>query len=188
MWLLNTPSSGKPVGNSPSSSTAVKTGAPPPGASPPTASSERNVPVTRDDRKPAPEEVTPVSSVEARAQVRLALDEWLAATNARDINRQMSFYPAVTERYYQKQFAPQNIVRQDKLRVFGDANSVEMRVIDPVINISPDESTAIMKFRKQFRIVSGSGTQQGEVEQEMQWMKKDDGWKITHERDLKRIR
>jgi len=48
--------------------------------------------------------------------------------------------------------------------------------------------TAVMRFRKQYRIVDRNRTRSGEVIQELRWRKTDSGWRIFSERDVRVIR
>jgi hypothetical protein len=59
-----------------------------------------------------------------------------------------------------------------------------VRVSNPEIAFSPDNLTAIMRFRKQYTI----DNRRGEVLQELRWQKTGAGWKIVGERDVHVIR
>lgn len=121
------------------------------------------------------------------AALQSSLDAWVAANNARDVNKQMSFYTSQTARYYTRQYASQAFVRADKMRSIGNASSVDMRVRDTQIEIAPDGRTATMRFTKQYAIERGGNTSRGEVLSELGWLKTEDGWKIISERDLRVI-
>jgi hypothetical protein len=51
--------------------------------------------------------------------------------------------------------------------------------------MSRDGRTAVMRFRKRYRIEGGEGARSGEVLQELRWRRTDGGWKIVGERDLR---
>lgn len=127
------------------------------------------------------------SSQEAVVALQSSLDAWVAANNARDIDRQMSFYTSTTERYYTRPNASRAFVRADKMRSIGAASSVEIRVRDMQIEIAPNGRTATMRFLKQYAIERGGNTSRGEVLSELGWLKTEDGWKIVSERDLRVI-
>ncbi|HYY96697.1 MAG TPA: nuclear transport factor 2 family protein, partial [Pyrinomonadaceae bacterium] len=112
---------------------------------------------------------------------RAALDEWVAATNARDINRQMQFYAPTLSAFYLARNASRESVRAEKARVFASASTVDVRAFAPEISLSRDGQTAVMRFHKRYRI----GERGGEVLQELRWRRTPAGWKIVGERDLR---
>ena len=118
-----------------------------------------------------------------RAELRSSLDEWVAATNARDIERQMSFYAPTVEAFYLARNASRAAVREEKSRVFSQARAVEVRASEPDIRLSGDGLTAVMRFRKRYRIDERGG----EVLQELRWRRTGSGWRIVGERDLRII-
>ncbi|HEV3469930.1 MAG TPA: nuclear transport factor 2 family protein [Pyrinomonadaceae bacterium] len=122
---------------------------------------------------------------EDEAALRGALGEWVAATNARDIARQMDFYDQRLGSFYLTRNVTREAVRAEKSRVFASASAVDVRAAEPDIRLSPDGRTAVMRFRKQYRIEGGSGARRGEVLQELRWRRTPRGWKIVGERDLR---
>ncbi|MBA2340305.1 MAG: protein kinase [Pyrinomonadaceae bacterium] len=128
-----------------------------------------------------------LNSSQELAALQSSLDAWVAATNARDVNKQMSFYTSTIARYYTRPYASQDFVRADKMHSIGNASSVEMRVRDTQIEIAPNGRTATMRFLKQYAIVRDGNTSRGEVLSELEWLKTADGWKINSERDLRVI-
>ena len=122
------------------------------------------------------------------ATLRSALDDWVAATNARDIDRQMSFYNPVVNAFYRLRNASRADVRADKARVFERASSIEIRTGTPDIHLSPDGRTAVMLFRKQYAIAGGGQDRRGEVLQELRWQRAGGQWRIVSERDLRVVR
>jgi len=122
-----------------------------------------------------------------RATLHGAFDEWIAATNARDIQRQMDFYNQTLNAFYLTRNVPRAAVRAEKSRVFGRANVIDIRAGAPGIRLSPDGLTATMRFRKTFAIEGGGQDRRGEVVQELRWRRTGDGWKIVSERDLRVI-
>ncbi len=121
------------------------------------------------------------------AELRGALDEWIAATNARDIGRQMDFYGETVGAFYLTRNVPREAVRAEKTRVFGSADAIDIRAGRPAVRLSRDGQTATMRFRKKYSIAGGGNDRRGEVVQELRWRRTKDGWKIVSERDLRVI-
>jgi ketosteroid isomerase-like protein len=118
-------------------------------------------------------------------ELRAALGDWIDATNARDIDRQMSFYDARLDAFYLARGAGREAVREEKARAFSRASTVEVRADEPQIELGADGQTATMRFRKQFNIEGGGADRRGAVVQELRWRRTPAGWKITSERDLR---
>ena len=123
-----------------------------------------------------------------RVVLQSALAGWVAATNARDVNRQLAYYAPRLEAFYLSRDVPREAVRVEKRNTFSHADRVSISVDDVTVEMGRDGLTAAMKFRKQYVIESGGGRRDGEVLQELQWSKTDSGWKITSERDLQVLR
>jgi ketosteroid isomerase-like protein len=122
-----------------------------------------------------------------QSELRSALGEWVAATNARDVGRQMGFYAPTVNVFYLSRNASREAVRAEKARVFAAARSVNVEAAPPDIRLSPDGRTAVMRFRKRYQIEGGAGNRNGEVLQELRWHRTGSGWKIVGERDLRVI-
>jgi ketosteroid isomerase-like protein len=120
--------------------------------------------------------------------LRSALDEWVRATNERDISRQMEFYAPQLEAFYLTRNVPRSAVRAEKQRVFARASVVEVRAEAPEIFLGDAGGTAVMRFRKQYEIANGAQSRRGEVIQELRWRRTSAGWKITSERDVRVLR
>lgn len=124
----------------------------------------------------------------AQGELRSALDEWLTATNARDVRRQMQFYAPTISAFYLSRNTSRESVRAEKSRVFAEADSVDVRASSaPDIRLSRDGQTAVMRFRKRYQITGGVGARSGEVLQELRWRRTPSGWRIVSERDLRVI-
>ena len=123
-----------------------------------------------------------------RRVLQSALAGWVAATNARDLSRQLAYYAPRLEAFYLSRDVPLEAVRAEKRTTFSQADRVSISVDDVTVEIGRDGLTAAMKFRKQYVIESGGGRRDGEVLQELQWSKTASGWKITSERDLQVLR
>jgi len=142
---------------------------------------QQSGPVNAQPRRDSPSGAT-------ASDVRRALDEWIAATNNRDIARQMSFYMPQLEAFYLTRNTPVSAVRAEKNRAFQTARSIDIRAAEPEIVFQDGGRTAVMRFRKQYRIVDSSKTRSGEVVQELRWQRTANGWKIFSERDVRVIR
>lgn len=123
----------------------------------------------------------------AQGELRSALDEWLTATNARDVRRQMQFYAPTISAFYLSRNASRESVRAEKSRAFAQADTVDVRASSaPDIRLSRDGQTAVMRFRKRYQITGGVGVRRsGEVLQELRWRRTPSGWRIVSERDLR---
>ncbi|HEY9403700.1 MAG TPA: hypothetical protein VIQ24_13635 [Pyrinomonadaceae bacterium] len=144
-------------------------------------------PVASDDAPPS----APIPrGVErnAAAALRRALDEWIAATNARDIDRQMSFYPPVVRAFYLQRNASRGAVRAEKERVFGRARTIDVRADAPELIFQDSGRAAVMRFRKSYAVEGGGQNRSGAVVQELRWQLTPQGWKIFSERDVRVIR
>lgn len=134
---------------------------------------------------------TRISSRDANNEVdslRQSLSRWLDATNARNIERQMSFYMPELKAFYLSRNASRNAVREEKARAFKTAKSIDIRAEEPEIVFQNGGRTAIMRFRKKYDIDNGARSRRGEVIQELRWQQTAGGWKIFSERDIKVLR
>ncbi len=130
----------------------------------------------------------PAVDAGTRAQVRATIDNWIAATNERDIDRQLDFYAPSLQRYYRQGDTSKDAVRADKVRNFAAAESVQISAAEPEITLEPGGRTVRVRFRKQYEITGSEGARSGEVLQELRLAKAGDDWKIISERDLRVIK
>jgi ketosteroid isomerase-like protein len=146
----------------------------------------------RRSSSPAPAAGARASAADAEEEARRlgdALGEWIEATNARDIERQMEFYAPVLSRFYLTSNATRAAVRAEKQRVFRGARGVDIRAAAPEIIFTEAGRAAVMRFRKTYAIENVAGARRsGEVVQELRWRQTPGGWKITSERDVRVIR
>jgi ketosteroid isomerase-like protein len=159
----------------------------------PEAASEGNADATRaararESRAVGAESTTDAQEGDSRATLHAALNEWIAATNARDIQRHMDFYNQTVNAFYLTRNVPREAVRAEKSRVFSRADLVDIQAAAPDIRLSRDGRTATMRFRKKYAIQGGGEDRRGEVVQELRWRRTADGWKIVSERDLSVIK
>jgi hypothetical protein len=138
------------------------------------------------------EEETPEASsqeyTDQLSDLRTTLDQWIATTNARDLNRQKDFYMPKVSAFYRARNVSRDEVLADKARTFEHADLIDVRAEgEPEITIHPNGRIATMRFRKQYAIKSGQQDHHGEVVQELRWRRTGQGWKIISERDVKVI-
>ncbi|MDQ6785918.1 MAG: nuclear transport factor 2 family protein [Acidobacteriota bacterium] len=120
--------------------------------------------------------------------LRQSLNQWIEATNRRNIEKQMSFYMPQLQAFYLSRNASRDSVRIEKNRAFATAKSIDIRAAEPEIIFQDGGRKAIMRFRKKYNIESGAKSRSGEVVQELRWQRAGGGWKIFSERDIRVIR
>lgn len=120
--------------------------------------------------------------------LRSALQDWVGATNEKDIGRQMYFYMPTLLAYYLTRNTPRDAVRAEKARVFAHAARINITADEPEVVFLERGSVAVMRFRKRYEIEGGPAARRGEVVQELRWRRTDGGWKIYSERDIRVIR
>jgi hypothetical protein len=121
------------------------------------------------------------------AELNTSLNQWIDATNEKNVEQQMTYYAPKLNSFYRARGASINDVRDEKKRVFDGVDAVDIKAAKPQIVLSRDGRTAKMLFRKKYNIKKGDQDRNGEVIQEMKWVKTKNGWKIVSERDLKVI-
>lgn len=132
-------------------------------------------------------EIEPIVKPDGKTEAELnaSLNEWIDATNEKNVERQMTYYAPKLNSFYLWRGASINEVRGEKKRVFSGVDEVDIRAEKPQIVLSRDGKTAKMLFRKKYNIKKGDRDRSGEVLQEMKWVKTKNGWKIVGERDVK---
>jgi ketosteroid isomerase-like protein len=120
--------------------------------------------------------------------LRDSLTQWINATNARNIDKQMIFYMPELKAFYLARNASKSTVRVEKTRAFSSAKSVDIRAEEPEIIFQNAGRTAIMRFRKKYSIENGAKSRRGEVIQELRWQQTGNGWRIFSERDIRVLR
>ena len=141
---------------------------------------------------PTPEKKEPARAPEAdKKALASALNSWVAATNSRDVGRQLSYYAPRLEVFYLSRNVSRDAVLSEKRSTIGRAARVSITVDSPAVELARDGLTAVMTFRKRYVIESGGKRRNGEVLQELRWTRArpdKQEWRITGERDLKVIR
>jgi ketosteroid isomerase-like protein len=147
----------------------------------------------RHDEKTSPVKTAPraisSSGIEGNKAdaIREALNEWIAATNRHNIEKQMTFYLPELKAFYLARNTSRDAVRVEKTRAFAGANLIDIRAAEPEIIFQDGGRTAIMRFRKKYRVENKLKSRSGEVVQELRWQQTSGGWKIFSERDIKVI-
>jgi ketosteroid isomerase-like protein len=136
---------------------------------------------------PAKSSAEKASSDEA-GSLRATLEEWVAATNARDIDKLVTFYMPEVKAFYLARNVTRSFVQTERVRDFKRAGLIEVRAAEPEIIFSGGGRTAIMRFRKQYATEVSGRRREGEVIQELRWQQTGRGWRIFSERDVKVIR
>src|SRR5687767_13133786 len=170
----------------------------PPNTSPPSPSastppSSRTIPSSAvgepvrsaSSRTPTSPARSTAGSTSAAGVLRDALNEWIDATNNRDIEKQMSFYLPRLRAYYLTRNTSRDFVREEKARVFERASVIDIRAEEPEIIFQDGGRTAIMRYRKKYRIENGRQSRRGEVIQELRWQRAGEEWRIFSERDIR---
>jgi hypothetical protein len=119
------------------------------------------------------------------ASLRGAFDGWLAATNARDLERLLKFYSLKMDAFYRARNVSQDVVRDDRSRLFQRLDTMEVSAGAPEITLSGDGRTATMYFNKEYVMSIKGRNRRGKVLQQLRWQLTDDGWKIVSERDIR---
>jgi serine/threonine protein kinase len=174
---------------------ARNAGAPPTAAPSPIPSVEERAGAAKAEVSPSPTP-TPEKRDATRAQedkkaLQSALAGWVAATNSRDLKRQLSYYAPRLEVFYLSRNVGRDAVQDEKRSTIGQANRVSVTAGDPKVEFGREGLTAVMTFRKRYVIESGGKRRSGEVVQELRWSRpKPDKqeWRITGERDLQVVR
>jgi uncharacterized protein YndB with AHSA1/START domain len=118
----------------------------------------------------------------ASGELQQRLTDWIAATNAADLESQMKFYAPNVERYYLRRNFSRAAVERDKKSLMERARLTNVEVEDVKINFAPDNQTATMRFRKNYGFEGRR--RRDAVLQELIWRKTSVGWRIIGERDL----
>ncbi len=146
---------------------------------------EKSTHSKREEREEVNAPETARQTGAAHDSLHSALDEWVAATNARDLKKQMAFYGGKVDAFYLSRNASRDSVRQEKARTIGGAEKISIRAGSPDIKLSPDGRTATMLFRKQYAIKRDGQERRGAVMQELRWRRVGQDWKIVSERDIR---
>jgi ketosteroid isomerase-like protein len=120
-----------------------------------------------------------------------SLNEWVTATNRRDLAKHLSFYAPQLKAFYLARDVSREEVRKERARAFGSAGSLRVRAAEPETVFVDGGRVAVMRFRKQYESgggAGGRGRRSGEVIQELRWRRTDRGWKIFSERDVRVLR
>ncbi len=148
------------------------------------ASSQTPPVSTNGGRETRPANAGSSEAVELRTQ----LADWITATNGRDIRKQMTFYMPTLKAFYLARNVKRDAVQAEKVRAFRGANSIDIQADAPEIVFLDGGRSALMRFRKRYRVEGRNLNRRGEVVQELRWQKTNAGWRIFSERDVRVIR
>lgn len=115
------------------------------------------------------------------------LDEWVAASKARDVEKMAQFYAPKIDRFYGSRNVSRDWVkryRQEALRKAGDVRRLDIGNIDITLT-GPASATAIFDKTWDFR---GRSRYSGSVREQVDLRKLDGRWQIISERDLRNLR
>ncbi len=76
-------------------------------------------------------------------------------------------------------------MREEKAHVFANADVIDIRAEEPEIIFQDGGRTAIMRYRKKYRVDNGRRSRRGNVIQELRWQRVGPEWRIFSERDIK---
>jgi hypothetical protein len=133
----------------------------------------------------SPKSASPPADGSAADLLRNALNEWISATISRDIDKQMSFYEPRLKAYYLTRNTSRAFVQKEKARVFATASVIDIQAAEPEIILQDGGRTAIMRYRKKYRVENGRQSRHGEVIQELRWQRVGQEWRIFSERDIR---
>src|SRR5947209_1207590 len=120
--------------------------------------------------------------------LRGAFDAWIAATNARDVDKLMTLYDSKLDTFYRAQNVSRDFVRDDKTRSFKRTGAFEVAAREVETTMASDNSTATMRFHKTYVVKIDGREHHGEVLDWLRWRRTEEGWKIAGERDLRVLR
>ncbi len=152
----------------------------------------RPPPSTEVSPSPTPEKKAAARAPEAdKKALQSALAAWVAATNSRDLKRQLSYYAPRLTVFYLSRNVSRDAVLGEKRRTVGQAERVSITVGAPAVEFGRDGLTAVTTFGKRYVIESGGKRRGGEVLQELRRARAEPDkqeWRITGERDLQTVR
>ncbi|HZN10260.1 MAG TPA: SRPBCC family protein [Blastocatellia bacterium] len=191
-YLVSRPRSAAPISGAATPAPAT-TPAPPPEATPEPALAPADLTATKAQRvtpettaEPSPPPAEQAASAR-RESIRAAIDQWVAATNAQDVDKLMGMYAPLVQRYYRMAYVSRDVVRADKRRALGEAEAVRVSVDEPHFTFRMEGNVAYVRFRKQYEIERRGRTRRGEVWHELALSRQGEGWQIFSERDLRVI-
>jgi len=101
------------------------------------------------------------------------------------MDKHMSFYVPRLKAYYLTRNTSRAFVQKEKARVFATASLIDIQAAEPEIILQDGGRTAIMRYRKKYRVENGRQSRHGEVIQELRWQRVGQEWRIFSERDIR---
>ncbi len=126
-----------------------------------------------------------IDAASARSEVESALNGWLEALTAKNLDRRMQFYADRLETYYTQRGAPASAVRAENVRVLERYSDLNMEISNLDVRVDEKTGEVTTTFDKTFSFEGADRNFTGAVRSEFRWKKIDGRWKIVSERDLK---
>jgi serine/threonine protein kinase/ketosteroid isomerase-like protein len=134
-----------------------------------------------EDNNGAPPDV---DASQVSKDVAEALDAWADSTRERDLNAHSRAYADMLEVFYKKTNVPASQVLAERARAFTRYDSMDVKIDN--VEVEPDASgrRATATFDKTWEFRADDKTSTGRVRQQLTFVKQNDRWLITGERDL----
>jgi serine/threonine protein kinase/ketosteroid isomerase-like protein len=134
-----------------------------------------------EDNNGAPPDV---DASQVSKDVAEALDAWADSTRERDLNAHSRAYADTLEVFYKKTNVPASQVLAERASAFKRYDSMDVKIDN--VEVEPDASgrRATATFDKSWAFRADDKTSTGRVRQQLTFVKQNDRWLITGERDL----
>jgi ketosteroid isomerase-like protein len=134
-----------------------------------------------EDNNGAPPDV---DASQVSKDVAEALDAWADSTRERDLSAHSRAYADTLELFYKKTNVPASQVLAERARAFTRYDSMDVKIDN--VEVEPDASgrRATATFDKSWEFRADDKTSTGRVRQQLTFVKQNDRWLITGERDL----
>ena len=117
-------------------------------------------------------------------EVGEAVDAWADSTRERNLNAHSEAYADTLETFYKKSNVPSEQVLAERARAFTRYSSMDVTIDNVEIKPDPSGRRATATFDKSWEFRASDKTATGRVRQQLIFVKQDDRWLITSERDL----
>lgn len=153
----------------------------------PTANANRNQNENQNENQNQNQNTAldPQTEKTLKAEVKKSLDGWAAATRSMDIDEHMSFYADTLNTYYRTTNVSSDKVRGDRQRAFDKYSEMDVTLSNISIVLDETGKIATVTLDKAWVFSNSDDTSEGKVQQKLTLEKKDGGWYITGEQDLK---
>ena len=124
-------------------------------------------------------------AAEVRREVGDALEEWVASTRDRDLEKHMGHYADRLETFYKRQNVPAAQVRAERQSAFVRYDDVSVTLGNVQVTPDPTGARATAVFDKTWEFDSPDKNTKGSVQQQLTLVRAGGRWLITGERDLR---